>query len=307
MVIKTSKIAVITVKVSVSAFILYILFSKTGFEEVISVIKRIHLPLFFSASLLNIIAIFISSIRWRLLLSRDFSLKRLFSLYMIGSFFNTILPGTTGGDAVKLYYLYKDTKSSNIALGSIFMDRFVGFISMLILGMISFSIGIGKLIGTGMEWFIPVVILLFVIMSFLFFGLRLGKRFSNIAKFYEYFHFYIKQYKVILKTILLSLIMQFTIIVSVYIITISLVAKFNFIDLLIFLPIISIISAVPISISGLGVREGAFVLLFGMVGIKSEVAMTVSFCWFLSTVIAGSIGLYYYFKYKPEEHKGMTA
>jgi len=63
-------------------------------------------------------------------------------------------------------------------------------------------------------------------------------------------------------------------------------------------PIAFILSVIPISISGFGVREAAFVILFGIVGIKQEMAITISFGWFLSVALTSLLGLYYYFQYK---------
>ena len=61
-----------------------------------------------------------------------------------------------------------------------------------------------------------------------------------------------------------------------------------------------IFSMLPISISGLGVREGAFVLFFGLIGIKPEVATAISLSWFMTISAAGIIGLIEYIRYKKE-------
>ncbi len=287
-------------KTCISAAILYLLLSKTGVEQILSLFKDIKPLYFFSASSLCLVAVYMSSIRWRLFLIEKQSVGRLFSLYMIGNFFNILLPGLTGGDAIKFYYLYKDTKKAGDAVGSIFMDRFIGFTALMFIGLLALSFGYKNLMGTGIEWVIPLMVFGFFIGSFLIFGLRLGKSFAKIADFYEYFHAYLRQHKVMLLSFLLSLFIQLLGIVSVYLITISLGVKIAFMNILIFIPIIVTITAIPISISGLGVREGAFVLLFGIVGIKDEMAIAISFGWFLSIALTGLLGLCYYVKYKPE-------
>ena len=43
---------------------------------------------------------------------------------------------------------------------------------------------------------------------------------------------------------------------------------------------------IPISISGFGVREGAFVLFFGLIGVKPEVAAAISLSWFIQPQLA---------------------
>jgi len=49
-------------------------------------------------------------------------------VFFIGSFFNTFLPGLVGGDAIKAFYLYKH---SGISLASVFMDRYIGFTTIM--------------------------------------------------------------------------------------------------------------------------------------------------------------------------------
>jgi uncharacterized membrane protein YbhN (UPF0104 family) len=56
----------------------------------------------------------------------------------------------------------------------------------------------------------------------------------------------------------------------------------------------------PISISGLGVREGAFVVFFGLIGVKPEAATAVSLSWFISSSVGSLLGLIEYIKYKKE-------
>ncbi|MDB5104535.1 MAG: hypothetical protein JWP91_2224 [Fibrobacteres bacterium] len=78
--------------------------------------------------------------RWFLLL-RQAGLRvgagRVFSLQMIGIFFNSLIPGGTGGDLIKGYYLYKEheDKDQSLALTSIAMDRFVGLYGLLCVAM----------------------------------------------------------------------------------------------------------------------------------------------------------------------------
>ncbi|MFH0933161.1 MAG: lysylphosphatidylglycerol synthase domain-containing protein, partial [Nitrospirota bacterium] len=84
-----------------------IVLSRAEPEQVFSTLKGMNFSAFISAILLSLFAQFISTVRWKLLLPGTLGIKKLFPLYMIGSFFNTILPGLIGGDAVKAFYLYR--------------------------------------------------------------------------------------------------------------------------------------------------------------------------------------------------------
>ncbi|OGW37363.1 MAG: hypothetical protein A2Y97_05695 [Nitrospirae bacterium RBG_13_39_12] len=298
---KTNRIFFLFIKLVISSVLLYVVLSKTGLAQVFSIIRGMSLPVFIFVVFLYILAQLISTLRWKLLLPGVLGIKKLFSLYMIGAFFNTILPGVIGGDAVKGFYLYRTTGRGSLTLASIFMDRYIGFVVLIAICTIAFPFGYKYFHGSRIEWLLPLTILSFTILSLLVFGLRLGKRIKIISGFYDYFHAYKNQKKVIMKAILLSVLIQLSGILSVYILAFGIGQHIPFLACLIFLPLIIMFTTLPISISGLGIREGAFVLFFSLIGIKPEIATAISLSWFIA-VTAGSLwGFFEYIKYKKEK------
>jgi uncharacterized membrane protein YbhN (UPF0104 family) len=297
---KANKIFAFIIKFTVSTALLYIVLSKTGFEQVFSMLKGMSLPVFISVIFLYLLAQFISTLRWKLLLPGVLGVRKLFSLYMIGAFFNTLLPGVIGGDAVKGFYLYQATGRGSLALASIFMDRYLGFVVLIAICTIAFPFGYKYFYGSRIEWLLPLVVLSFIIGSFLVFGLRLGKRIKILSGFYDYFHAYRNQKEVIGKTLLLSVLVQLSGIFSVYILALGIGQHIPFLACLIFVPLIVMFTTLPISISGLGVREGAFVLFLGLIGIKPGVATAISLSWFVAITAGSLLGLIEYIKYKKE-------
>ena len=298
MVRKLNKIALLIIKLAISSGLLYYVLSKVGAEKVLAIIGTISPLAFILSIMIYILSIYVSTMRWRLLLPNEFKKKRLFSFYMIGAFFNTFLTGVIGGDAVKTYYLYKEINSGSISLSSVFMDRYIGFVSLMIMGLAAYIIGFNYLKGSIVEWLLPAIILAFLIGSLVVFGLRFGKKIRVLSQFYGHFDNYRNQRTLLAKTFFLSLIVQILNIISIYVITLGLGQHISLIYFFIFFPVITTISTVPISISGLGVREGAFVLLFGLVGIKPEMATAMSFAWFLSFAFGGLTGLFEYLRLK---------
>jgi uncharacterized membrane protein YbhN (UPF0104 family) len=303
--LKTNRIFSLIIKFAISFALLYIVLSKTGIGQVFSTLKDMSLPIFISAILLYILAQLISTLRWKLLLPGMLGVRKLFSLYMIGAFFNTILPGVIGGDAVKGFYLYKAIGRGSLTLASIFMDRYIGFVVLIAICAIAFPFGYKYLQGSRIEWLLPFVVLSFIIASLLIFGLRLGKRIKILSGFYDYFHSYRNQKKVIIKTTLLSVLIQLSGIFAVYILAIGIGQHIPFLACLIFLPLIILFTTLPISISGLGVREGAFVLFFGLIGVKPEVATAISLSWFVTMTAGSLLGLVEYIKYKKERAQNL--
>ncbi len=79
----------------------------------------------------------ITSFRWQELLKAvniDLGAGRVFVLNMVGSFYNTFIPGTTGGDFLKAYYASKHTTHRAHAVMSVVVDRLIGLVALIILG-----------------------------------------------------------------------------------------------------------------------------------------------------------------------------
>lgn len=298
---KANRIVFLILKLTVSSVLLYIVLSRTEPEQVFSTLKGMNPYAFISAILLSLFAQFISTLRWKLLLPVTLGIKKLFPLYMIGSFFNTILPGLIGGDAVKAFYLYRSIGRGSLTLSSIFMDRYLGFVMLIAICAIAFPFCYSYFRNSPVVWMLPFIVLTFIIASLLVFGLRLGKRIKILAEFYDYFHSYRNQKGVIIKALLISAFVQFSSILAVYILALGIGEHVPFLACLIFLPLIIMFTALPISISGIGVREGAFVLFFGLIGIRPGVATALSLSWFLATATGSLLGLIEYIRYRKEK------
>ncbi len=104
----------------------------------VSVIVRHATPSYLWVAILIFPAtMLITTIRWHELLRVvDVHLRpmRTFALNMVGSFYNAFMPGTTGGDLLKAYYVAKQTHHRMRAVMSVLVDRIVGLLALVILG-----------------------------------------------------------------------------------------------------------------------------------------------------------------------------
>lgn len=303
---KINKIIFFALKLAVSTLLLYIVFSKMDISQVMPTMKKIG-PLYFLAAIfIYILSQLISTMRWKLLLPDKFTVRRLFSLYMIGAFFSSFMPGVIGGDVVKAYYLNKDSRKLSLTLASIFMDRYLGYVSLMIIGMAAFPFSlrfIGEAVNINLyifdvpvRWVFPAIFVAFIIGSFLFFGLQLGKRFRVVSEFYEYFVLLKAQKAVIIKAITLSVLLQLMGFAAVGFLASAMGEDIPLLLLCVFLPIIVTIASLPISIAGFGLREYSFVVLLGFIGIKPETALSLSFAWVLSILVGSLPGLVAYIR-----------
>lgn len=320
---KLKNLLIFLLKFAVSAGMLYLLASKMGVETIFGYLRLLNPLVFICAVGLYIFSIYISSLRWSLLITQKINKKKLFSMYMIGSFFNICLPGIIGGDAVKAYYLSRELKNiqppeplennktnqSNpecyvTAIASVFMDRYIGFLALLIIGMIAFPFGFIYLDSSSpnqfLIWLMPLIFFAFVLTSFILFKYKIGASLRFLSNVYKYLDLYRTKRDVIIKGFIYSIIIQLSGIISVYILSIGMSFEVPILPLLIFMPMIIVISLIPISISGIGVREFAFAFFLGSIGVPSDISVALSLSWFFSVVVASLWGFLEYLRFNAE-------
>ena len=224
--------------------------------------------------------------RWGLLLRAQgvrLSSTSVFMYYMIGMFFNSFLPSTVGGDVVKVYYLSRFTGKGPAALASVAVDRLMGMGGMCVVALVSLLFGAGELASalkpkeTALVWLIVVGVSAGLILFFLVvFNERLLRALTTrvpweafrrkITDVHDALCVYRGQSSVLLKTLLISSVIWVIIVFDSWLISLVFRNTIPPIPLryfFLFIPAISVIMSLPISFSGLGTREAAFVLFFG--------------------------------------------
>lgn len=292
-------------KVCVSAVLLVFVVRKAGADNVLRHLRSMEPAFFILSALLYLVIAWIVALRWRMLLDNRYSAARLFSLHMIGSFFNNLLPGAIGGDAVRVFYLYRDTGNSGLSFGSVFLDRFLGLAARLTVGFVSGLLAWQELKSVGLHLAVPAFFISVLAAGMVLFRIRIGRRFSGVARFYDYVLDRIGRTGLMIRGFLLSLLIQALLILMVFCIARGMGQELNFIALFVFVPIIITLFIIPATLSGLGVREGAFVVLFGLIDIPASVSVSISFLWFLSMAAASLIGLVEYVRYKKQPGFGI--
>lgn len=279
------------IRFTVTVLLILYLFKKIEVKHVLNHLFLINPLIFLSASLLYILSSYISTLRWKIFLSNEVKVSELFSLYLIGSFFNNVLPGIIGGDVVKIFMI-KEKVGLKKAFASVFMERYTGLCALLLISFIFFCLFYTKLPQDIFIWSVPAGFLLFILGTI--FILLIGK-----TKFFREFHDYILTFNKnqILQALFYSFLVQFTVILSVYVIFLGVGISVSFFEVCIFLPIIILISMLPISLSGIGVREWSFILFFGK-SFGDTPIVAVSFLWFLSQVFASFTGGVEYLRFK---------
>jgi uncharacterized protein (TIRG00374 family) len=115
---------------------------KISWRELGVVLERLQPGWALAAWLLSFFVIVGLTLRWRILLSLQgihLPARTIFALTWAGQFFNSILPGSTGGDVMKIYQLCRiapDKKAA--AAASVFVDRLIALSALLVLALVGF-------------------------------------------------------------------------------------------------------------------------------------------------------------------------
>lgn len=219
--------------------------------------------------------------RWRLLIGqknpRNLTFAKAYQGYLIGAFFNIFMPGAIGGDLMRINHAMSHTginlKTSGLI---IFMERLFGVGALLSLFLIGLLMGGSNLphIDFGqyqIHLLIIAVALLSLIIIFASRRFRLPLH-TAVAAF------------------LLSLLAQGSDALLSWLILSYLFPETPLFWLLIAMPVAIIATLLPISLGGLGVREGALVGVLALFGVDPSSAILFSFMVYLSKVLVGMIG-----------------
>ncbi len=267
---------------------------------------------------------FCAGIRWQLLLRVQgiaLSWARLFKLLLIGVFFNFVIPGGSGGDVVKVFYLLKETPGQRSrALLSVLVDRLIGLFALIAMA--------GVLIATQWHWLLSAPgtakylwtalailggSLAGLGVSFLLTGFRLIHKLparlpgrDRLAELAFAYTLYGRAWRPTAAAFLLSLGVHLGYFAMFYCAAAAFRATSRiptFGELCAIMPIVNAITALPISLGGLGVRERLFqVFLGGLCGVSEAVAAIMSSTGYALNLVWGLLGGLFYLFYRPSEH-----
>lgn len=299
------KISSVLVKIAISLVILFFLFRNIKLSVFWKTIASVDPLTVVFAAVFFICIQAVSALRWSIILAKDVKVpySKLFSIYFIGMFFNNFLPTLVGGDIIKGYYLYRSSGRGDVSAASVFMDRYSGFSALILITTLALIPGYAKIRGTGLPAAFLFLIGGFVMASLViwvgslhgwamkvlarvhFYGIN-----KKIDTFYNVLMGYKRHRSILIKTFLCSLFVQGGVIIGYYVLSQGLGMEVRPGYFFLYIPLTTAISMLPISLSGLGVREGAFVFLFTKVGATQEQALTLSLMWFAITAIVSIIG-----------------
>lgn len=293
------------IRVGVSAGLIFLLLMHVDMKKLVQSFLNLNIGWFLVALLIKGTGIFAGMVRWQLLLrgqELELPLSNLGGAYLVGRFFGSFLPSTIGLDAYRTYYAAVRTREVAKTVAVTVVEKVIGLLALSALALVALPFGL-RLLNEKALWMLGVVLCapiaaaalllfypgLFVRIANLFH--RLGKRWSEgIAKWSEAVGGFGAQRGRLLLALLLGFVVHGGT-SAMYIATARAVGvEVPATEILFIGPLMIAATLVPISIAGIGVREGTYVFFLASVGVPTEQAALLAFLGYLAGEIYSLIG-----------------
>jgi uncharacterized membrane protein YbhN (UPF0104 family) len=265
--------------------------------QTFALIRRERPSFFIAAIAVYVAGQAMSAWRWQLL-ARVAEIpgryREYLTFYFIGMFTNVFVPGLIGGDAARAIYLGRRYDRMSQAVASVVADRGIGFVAMLwyAAGCAILVSGV-PLPANATRAIIAVGIA--GVAGYLAAPLiaRLSSRMPRrIERMVRPVLLYLRQPWSMIPAIVLSLLLQASLAVVQYLIAVGLGFTISLATIMLLLPLANALASLPLTLNGLGVRDAAFLVLFGMAGVGRSDALAMSLLFFVATLIGGLTGMF---------------
>jgi len=315
---KNKKFRVTTLKILprlIGVVILIILLTKVDTEQLIIAIRNIRTDLFIYAVILVIPVYLFKSMRWNFLMHMQgikYSYLQALLAFTSSNFIGFITPGRMG-EMAKAIYVRNDKKLPLASvIPSVLVDRLfdvyilifitlLGFFKLSLFGDVDklfyfgiFLIMLLPLIAIKKSWTYP--LLLMISKS------RFFKKYTNkIKDFGEAFFVEIQKMlniRIIIP-LFLTIMAYFSLFFSGFMLIKAMNIDVTFSNVAIIISIGNVLSFIPISFSGIGTRDAAFVFIFGILGLASEDAIAFSVLILITFFVFGGLYGFICYSVKP--------
>ena len=261
----------------VSVALLGLLFWKLGAGQLWGVLSQADLVWLGAGAALVVLALLVSAWKWQLLLAAQgiaVPIPALFSSYLIGLFFNNFLPSNIGGDVLRVHDVTKRTGQGSAVAASVIAERLLAGLALALTAMLAllfsaeYTAQVGPSVGLALLVFAALIGLSVSpsVRGWLERVLPAGRA-QVLARVAGQMRHALANRNAVLSVLGLSVVFQATVVLVAWTGFVAIGEPVSLAACFVFIPIISAVQLVPVSLNGLGVREGAYVLFFGSIGV----------------------------------------
>jgi len=292
------------IRIAASIVMLVVLVRHIHPHQLVKVWDRHTVGLLIGAFGCTALGIVLSAVRWqRVLAAMELRtrLRTLLSHYLAGQFVSNFLPSTIGGDALRVTRLSKSSGESPAAFASVVLDRMSGWLILPVLCLAGLIIN-PTLFSLGRATKAAVTISLVTLGSLgvllaLAGSSRLGGRLAGHPgwlRFMGAVHVGVDRLRrrplATLQVLVTGFVYQLAVIGAAQLGAHALHINVGPTAMLAFVPAVAIVQVLPVTVGGLGVREGAFVLFLDPLGVPADQAIALGLLIYALHLVASLAG-----------------
>jgi len=238
--------------------------------------------------------------RWRIVLARLGCVERFRSawrLVLIGYFFNQTLPSTVGGDAFRIWGAYRSGIGVSTAASSVIIDRMLALASLLLMILVGLRWLFELITVASARWIVLLVIVGGALgMALLLFASRFATKLEGwrVTRFLLLLAAGVRAVfastRAIAAVVMLTLCGYVIASYVVYVLARGIAIDLSLGNALLLIPLVTLVTVLPISIAGWGLRESAMVVALGMIGVSASAAFSLSLLQGLVAMASGVPG-----------------
>lgn len=246
----------------------------------------------------------LSAWRWQRVLAvfdERVGLPSLVSHYLAGQFVGNFLPSTIGGDVLRVARLTPSVRSSATSFASVVLERMTGWVVLPVLTLVGlalnpglFQFGVAPRLALGLALATLSLLVLLLIAA----GSRhLGGRFTShegwrrfIGGLHQGVDNLRRHPRGSAGVIVAAAVYQLSMVLTVFIATRAAGLDIGPTAVLAFAPAVLVAQVLPFSLNGIGLREGAFVLFLGPLGVATTQAVAVGLLVYGMTLVVSLLG-----------------
>ena len=296
------------IKLIISVALVAFLIKRIGISSIIAEISSVSVVWIGIALLIFLMSHFIGSYQWWLLLRNEdirITFPRAVGFYFVGLFFNNFLPSSLGGDLFRMFDINKYSSKGTSAVSSVIIDRFMGFFVLSCFAVLVFPIIIiENLFNQFHIIYFSIFIGIWIFILFLLFNKKFAQPFAWIyekfapekihlksREIYRKIHNFGRSRSLFLKLLFISVLIQSLRIFMHYLVSRSMGVNVSCKYFFFIIPFIAIMSSLPISIGGIGIRESVGMILFNAIaGIQNNIAVSIEFLAYLIAICSSIPG-----------------
>lgn len=240
----------------------------------------------------------LAAVRWRAIMGKliRWNWVATTRVVMVGQFFNQILPSTIGGDVIRGWYAHRAGLAIREAVVTVILDRVIGLqvLAVLVVAMsgalrdriLDPTVGF-LLLASGSAILIATVIIAALDAVLRNRDARIIRLLVEMASQLRTLMMSPRRYLYILAV---SAAIHGITIISIFLLADALSLRVSLLDMALIVPPVMVLSMLPISLGGWGVREGAMVIGLSQVGVPGSESLILSLLFGLVITAAGMVG-----------------